>query len=200
MSQILFVHSSARGASSISHELADHFKGAVVEKGHSIAELDLGATPLPLLDEVALGAFFSAPAQHTPEQADVFEISESLIEALFAADTLVISAGMYNFTVPATLKAYIDLIARAGRTFRYTEGGPEGLLKGKKAVLILTSGGIYSNGPAVGMDFLAPYLKTVLGFIGITDVEIVRAEGLALGAEVAATALAKAKEQLSTLA
>jgi FMN-dependent NADH-azoreductase len=107
---------------------------------------------------------------------------------------------MYNFSVPSTLKAYIDQILRAGRTFQYTDTGPQGLINGKKAVLILSTGGVYSKGPMLAMDFLTPYLKAVLGFIGITDVEVVLAEGLAFGTEAAAQAMVSAKGQLDLLA
>lgn len=200
MSNFLFVHSSARGAASASRQLAEHFKAAVVAQGSSVSELDLAVTRPQALDEATLGAFFTPAEQQSAEQAQLARTSEQFIEALFAADTLVISAGMYNFSVPSTLKAYIDQILRAGRTFRYTENGPEGLVKGKKAVLILTTGGVYSQAPMSAMDFLTPYLKGVLGFIGITDVEVVLAEGLAMGPEKATPAIDAAKLQLESIA
>ena len=200
MSNFLFVHSSARGEASTSRQLAEHFKMAVVAKGASVAEVDLAKDGPRALDETTLGAFFTPVEQHTTEQAGRLAESERYVDALFAADTLVISAGMYNFSVPSTLKAYIDQILRAGRTFRYGETGPQGLVQGKKAVLILTTGGVYSQGPMVSMDFLTPYLKAVLGFIGITDVEVVLAEGLAYGPEVATQAVEGAKARLEALA
>jgi FMN-dependent NADH-azoreductase len=200
MSNFLFVHSSARGAASASRQLADHFKTAVIAGGASVSEVDLAVNKPQALDEATLGAFFTPVEQHSVEQAQLVKTSEQFIEELFAADTLVISAGMYNFSVPSTLKAYIDQILRAGRTFRYAENGPEGLVKGKKAILILTTGGVYSQAPMAAMDFLTPYLKGVLGFIGISDVEVVLAEGLAMGPEKAASAIDAAKLQLESVA
>lgn len=200
MSKFLFVHSSARGAASASRQLADHFKAGVIAKGAEVKEVDLAQNTPPVLDERTLGAFFTPPAQHTEEQAISVALSEQFVEDLRCADTLVISAGMYNFSVPATLKTYIDQILRAGRTFQYTDTGPQGLIKNTKAVLILSTGGVYSKGPMSSMDFLTPYLKAVLGFIGITDVEVVLAEGLALGAESAALAMSSASARLDILA
>jgi len=200
MSKILFVHSSARGSASASRQLAEHFKAAAISAGAAVSEIDLAAHKPQPLDEATLGAFFTPVEQQSAEQAQLVKASEQYIEGLLAADTLVISAGMYNFSLPSTLKAYLDQTLRAGRTFRYTENGPEGLVKGKKAVLILTMGGVYSQAPMSSMDFLTPYLKSVLGFIGITDVEVVLAEGLAVGPENAAAAIENAKQQLDDLA
>jgi FMN-dependent NADH-azoreductase len=200
MSKFLFIHSSARGAASTSRELAEHFKSAVIAKGAEVKEVDLAKEALPVLDEQLLGAFFTPTRDHTAQQADIVKTSERFIDELNQTDTLVVSAGMYNFSVPSTLKAYIDQILRAGRTFQYTDAGPEGLIKGKKAVLILSTGGVYSKGPMATLDFLTPYLKTVLGFIGITDVEVVLAEGLAFGAEAVAEAVRSARGRLDLLA
>ncbi len=122
---------------------------------------------------------------------------EALVAELKAADVLVIGAPLYNFTVPTGLKAWIDRIAVAGKTFRYTEKGPEGLVTGKKAVIVATSGGSYADSPVDTMH--VGYVKQVLNFIGITDVEVVRAPGLAIGAEVRAHSIAKAKGQIREL-
>jgi FMN-dependent NADH-azoreductase len=200
MSKFLFVHSSARGSASASRELAEHFKSGLIAKGAEVKEVDLAKEAPPVLDEQMLGAFFTPSGDQTAQQADTLKTSERFIDELRETDTLVISAGMYNFSVPSTLKAYIDQILRAGRTFQYTDTGPQGLINGKKAVLILSTGGVYSKGPMLAMDFLTPYLKAVLGFIGITDVEVVLAEGLAFGNEAAVQAMTSAKGQLDSLA
>jgi FMN-dependent NADH-azoreductase len=199
MSKIFLVHSSARGEASDSGKLASFFKTTAEARGDAVKELDLAKHALAPLDETTLGAFFSPAEQHTEAQAARFQASEQLVEALFDADTLVIATGMYNFSVPATLKTFIDHVLRASRTFRYTENGPEGLVKGKKAVLLVTTGGVYSAGPMASLDFFVPYLKAVLGFIGITEVEVVRAEGLAFGPEVAASAIESAKAKIAGL-
>ena len=122
-------------------------------------------------------------------------MSDALIDELFAADTIALAVPMHNFSPPSTLKAWIDHITRAGRTFSYSSNGPDGLLKGKRAILVLASGGVYSNGPAKPFDFTEPYLRTVLGFIGITDVEVVRVEGVANSAIGPEKALASARTQ-----
>ena len=113
---------------------------------------------------------------------------------------MVIAAGLINFGVPSTLKAWIDNLARAGVTFRYTEAGPEGLAKGRKVYLVLASGGIYSEGPAAAMDHALPYLRDTLGFMGMTDVEVIRIEGVAMGPEAEAQGLDRARAQLGGLA
>ena len=124
--------------------------------------------------------------------------SKAAVDELKAADVLVIGSPMYNFSVPSTLKSWIDHVVIAGQTFRYTESGPEGLLSGK-AYLALTSGGIYSQGPFAGNEHLATYLTAVLRFIGFSEVEIIRAEGLAYGPDQDKAAMAAAQEHISTL-
>lgn len=116
-----------------------------------------------------------------------------------AADTLVIGVPMYNFALPSVLKAWIDHICRVGRTFSYSENGPTGLATGKRAVLILSRGGVYTDGPAQAMDFQTAYLRSVLNFIGITDVELVIAEGMSMGEENARQAVAHAKQKISAV-
>jgi FMN-dependent NADH-azoreductase len=111
----------------------------------------------------------------------VAALSEALITELEQSDVIVLGAPFYNFTIPSTLKSWLDYVIRSGRTFRYTEAGPQGLLPPGKRVLVFTaSGGVYSEGPAAGLDHLVPYLKVVLGLIGLSDIEVVRAEGLKL--------------------
>ncbi|SUB16672.1 FMN-dependent NADH-azoreductase [Pantoea agglomerans] len=132
----------------------------------------------------------------SPRQQEALDLSDELIAELQAHDEVVIAAPMYNFNIPTQLKNYFDLIARAGVTFRYTEAGPEGLVKGKTAVVISSRGGIHKDTPT---DLLTPYVKLFLGFIGITDVEFVFAEGIAYGPEVASKATAEAKDAIKQI-
>lgn len=195
---ILQINSSARSDSSHSTRLAS----ALVERvqaslpGASAATIkvrDLGRTPHPELNEAALQALFTPAEQRTPEQAARVELDDALIEELQAADVVVLGVPMYNFGVPAALKNWIDAISRAKVTFAYTEKGPEGLLKGKKVYVALTRGGQYRNTPA---DTQVPYLKTVFSFLGMTDVQFVYAEGLAMGPDAEQQALASARSQI----
>ncbi len=134
------------------------------------------------------------PEAENEVQANAQALSDELIAELKAADLLVIGAPMYNFGIPSTLKAWFDYVLRAGVTFSYSEAGPEGLLKGKRAIVVLTRGGLYSEGPAQLMDAQEPHLRTLLGFIGITDVTFIRAEKLAFGASFQEEAIAAAKK------
>ena len=190
--KILQINSSARSAGANSTRLADAVTtrlkaanpGAVVELR------DLAAHPHPVLDEAALGALFTPAEQRSPEQAARVALDDALIAQLQSADAIVLGVPMYNFGVPVQLKTWIDAIARAGVTFRYTENGPEGLVKGKKVYVALARGGVYRDTPA---DSQVPYLKGVLGFLGMTDVEFIYAEGLAMGPETADKAFAEAE-------
>jgi len=154
---------------------------------------DLTADPHPVLDETALTALLTPAAQHTLEQAARVALDDALIAQIKAADVVVLGVPMYNFGVSTQLKNWIDAISRAGVTFRYTEKGPEGLLTGKKVYVALTRGGRYRNTPA---DSQVPYLKTVLGFLGMTDVHFVYAEGLSMGPDAERAALASAYEEI----
>lgn len=193
--KILQINSSARAENSHSTRLAN----ALVERLRATqpqAELsvrDLGRTPHPMLDEVALQALFSPAEQRTPEQAARVALDDALIAEIQAADVVVLGAPMYNFGVSSQLKNWIDAISRAQVTFRYTANGPEGLLKGKKVYVALTRGGLYRNTPN---DTQTPYLQTFFGFLGMTDVQFVYAEGLAMGSEAEQSALASAYSQI----
>lgn len=197
--KILQINSSARSAGANSTRLADAITtrlkaanpGAVVELR------DLAAHPHPVLDEAALGALFTPAEQRSPEQAARVALDDALIAQLQSADAIVLGVPMYNFGVPVQLKTWIDAIARAGVTFRYTENGPEGLVKGKKVYVALARGGVYRDTPA---DSQVPYLKGVLGFLGMTDVEFIYAEGLAMGPETADKAFAEAEAAIAALA
>jgi FMN-dependent NADH-azoreductase len=199
---ILQINSSARSHGSHSSQLA----AALVERVRatlpagskaSVTVRDLGRTPHPELNEPALQALFTPADQRTPEQAARVALDDALIAELQAADVVVLGVPMYNFGVPAALKNWIDAIARAKVTFQYTANGPEGLLKGKKVYVALTRGGQYRD---TGADTQVPYLKTVLAFLGMTDVQFVYAEGLAMGPQAEQQALASAQAQIEELA
>jgi FMN-dependent NADH-azoreductase len=146
-----------------------------------------------MLDETALQALFTSAEQRTPEQVARVALDDALIAEIQSADVVVLGVPMYNFGVPTQLKSWIDAISRSQVTFRYTEQGPEGLLKGKKVYVVLTRGGLYRNTPN---DTQTPYLKTLFGFLGMTDVQFMYAEGLTMGPEAQQTALASAQQQI----
>lgn len=193
--KILQVNSSARREGSQSTRLANRIVERLVgaEPSATVKVRDLAAAPHPVLDEGALAALFTPEAQRTLEQARRVALDDELIAQVKAADVVVLGVPMYNFGVPVQLKNWIDAISRAGVTFRYTEKGPEGLLKGKKVYVALARGGLYRNTPA---DTQVPYLRMVLGFLGMTDVNFVYAEGLAMGDEAQQKGIASAFEQI----
>jgi FMN-dependent NADH-azoreductase len=197
MKKILLIESSPRGSDSYS----DHAARSIVNElqrrnpGAKVIVRDLAQSPPPHVGQAFITGRYAAPEQRTREQAKAIALSDALIDELFAADMIVLAVPMHNFSPPSTLKAWIDHITRAGRTFSYSSNGPDGLLKGKRAIVVLASGGVYSNGPAKPFDFTEPYLRTVLGFIGITDVEVVRVEGVANSAIGPEKALASARTQ-----
>lgn len=195
---ILQVNASARRDGSVSSRLAAELVAQLRERhpGATLAVRDLAATPHPVLDEAALQALFTPEQERSPEQAARVALDDALIAEVQAADVLVIGVPMYNLGVPAGLKNWIDAIARARVTFRYTEHGPEGLLKGKKVYLVLARGGVYRGTPA---DTQLPYLRSVLGFLGMTDIEPVYAEGLSMGPQAERAALAAARERIAEL-
>ena len=137
----------------------------------------------------------TAPDQRTPEQIKALALSDVLIDEVLAADVIVFAVPMHNFGPPSTLKAWIDHVVRIGRTVSYSQKGPVGMLKGKRAILVLARGGVYSDGPAKPLDFQEPYLRAILGFIGLTDIEVVRVEGVAVSAIGPEKALASAIAQ-----
>jgi FMN-dependent NADH-azoreductase len=195
---ILQINSSARIDGSQSTKLAN----AVVERirtDHPDATLtlrDLSRLPHPHLDESALQALFTPADKRTPEHHARVALDDTLIAEIQAADVVVLGVPMYNFGVPAQLKNWIDAISRAQVTFRYTAKGPEGLLTGKKVYVALTRGGLYRNTPS---DTQVPYLKTIFAFLGMTDVQFVYAEGLAMGPEAEQNALKSAHTQIEEL-
>ena len=193
MSRVLALKSSILGDYSQSNKLVENFIKNVDQDKLTVR--DLAANPLPVLD-FAVATALRATEDLSQEQQAVVELSDTLIEEVKAADTLVIAAPMYNFTIPTQLKNWIDLIARAGVTFKYTENGVQGLIEGKKAIVITTRGGIHKDSPT---DNVTPYLRTVLGFVGITDVEFVYAEALNMGEDFAAKGISEAQSQLAAM-
>lgn len=192
---ILQVNSSARTDGSQSTRLASVLTERLVEQnpGATVSVRDLAQNPHPALDEQALGALFTPVDVRTPEQARRVAQDDALIGEIQAADVVVLGVPMYNFGVSTQLKNWIDAISRAKVTFQYTANGPEGLLKGKTVYVVLTRGGVYRNTPT---DSQVPYLKTVFGFLGMTDVRFVYAEGLAMGTEAEQSAITSAHEQI----
>lgn len=193
--KILQINSSARTESSHSTRLATSIARRLLaaRPQSTLVVRDLSRTPHPVLDEAALQALFSSAELRTEAQAARVALDDALIAELQAAEVVVLGVPMYNFGVPAQLKNWIDAISRAQVTFRYTDKGPEGLLKGKKVYVALTRGGLYRNTPA---DTQVPYLKTIFSFLGMTDVQFVYAEGLAMGPESEQKALAAAQVQI----
>ncbi|SFX65250.1 FMN-dependent NADH-azoreductase [Marinospirillum alkaliphilum] len=168
--------------------------------GAQVILRDLIASPINHLDGEILMAGGTEAANRSERQQAELAITETLLDEVFNADVLVIGAPLYNFSIPSQLKAWVDRIAQAGRTFRYTENGPEGLLKGKRVVIASARGGVYSTGPATAMEHQESYLKTLLGFIGITDITIIRAEGVNMGDEKRAQAINAADVEIAELA
>jgi FMN-dependent NADH-azoreductase len=190
-STVLHIDSSARAENSVTRSLSAEITAQLSPA--QVIRRDL-ATPLPLLDEAWVNANFTPADQRTPEQQALLAQSDSLIDELKQADTVVIGTPIYNFSVPSTLKAWIDLVARVGVTFRYSETGPEGLLTGKRAIIAVASGGTQAGSD---IDFATTYLRHVLGFIGITEVELVAADQLAQDAD---GSMARAKSAIAALA
>ena len=182
-----------------STRLADEFVAAwrASNPGAEVVVRNLAEETVPHLDAERFGAFLAKPGERSVEQQAVIDYSDALIDELKRADVLVLGLPMYNFGVPSTLKAYIDHIARAGATFKYTDKGPVGLLTGKKAYVFATRGGLYAGTP---LDTQTEYVRDMLRFLGIDDVEFVYAEGLAISAERKAAALSEAQRAIVRLA
>jgi len=204
MKNILLIQSSPRGLESYSQKVARSIVSDLEERylDAKVVVRDLAQNPPPHVGEAFVGGISTGPEQRTPEQTKALALSDVLIDELLAADVIVFAVPMHNFGLPSTLKAWIDHVVRVGRTVAYSsQKGPEGMLNGKRAILVLASGGVYSDGPAKPLDFQEPYLRAILGFIGLTDVDVVRVEGIArseIGPEKAvASAMAQSKEILS---
>lgn len=198
MKKILHLISSPRGEESISIKLGNSITDQLLEAfpGSTLSVEDLNVNPYPHLHGKQIMALRSPSESHTNEQKELVKRSDKAIAELMHADILVISLPLHNFGIPSTLKSWIDNVVRAGHTFSYTSEGPKGLVKDKKVYIAIASGGIYSDGLFQDKDFAVPYLKAVLDFIGITDVTVVRAEGLGISG-IAETALEKAIESIA---
>jgi FMN-dependent NADH-azoreductase len=180
MNRILIVESSPRGSKSASRTLASRVRARLEAQypEAKIVERDLAQDNVPHLDEATLKAMSTHDPIEAESLKDALHLSDQLTEELLSSDLLVIASPMWNFGVPSSLKAWIDHVVRAGKTFNYAGAAVEGLAKGKKAILVLASGGVFSEGPWKPWDTVEPYLRQILGFIGIDDVQTVRAEGM----------------------
>ncbi|HTK19932.1 MAG TPA: NAD(P)H-dependent oxidoreductase [Mucilaginibacter sp.] len=197
MKKLLNVISSARGAASNSTQLAN----AIIEKltehypGSTVKLRNLVDQHYPHLEESHLNAFFAPAENQTKETREATEHSDQAIKEVMEADIIIIGVPIYNFNIPSALKAWLDHLVRAGKTFSYQTGRPEGLVKDKKVYLAIASGGVYSDGPMKSYDFAEPYLRMILGFIGITDITTFRVEGTNMP-DLKETALQKGIESI----
>ncbi|QNH78916.1 FMN-dependent NADH-azoreductase [Pseudomonas protegens] len=199
MSRVLIIESSARQQDSVSRQLTQTFiqQWQAAHPGDSITVRDLARQPVPHLDANLLGGWMKPAEQRSAAEQDSLQRSNELTDELLAADVLVLAAPMYNFAIPSTLKAWLDHVLRAGVTFKYTDTGPQGLLTGKRAYVLTARGGIYAGSSA---DHQEPYLRQVMGFIGIHDVEFIHAEGLNLGGDFHEKGLNQANAKLAQVA
>jgi FMN-dependent NADH-azoreductase len=197
MSQLLVINSSAAGRDSVSRVLVADAVSKLLEADPNmkVTHRDLGENPPPHLISQTLNGVRGTASTDTEFAAR--RLSDELIGELKTADTVVIGAPMYNFSVPTTLRAWFDHVLRAGVTFKYVDGAVRGLLGGKRVIVIESRGGLYSEGPAQAIDFQEPYLRHLLGFIGITDVTFVRAEKIGYGPEARTASIDAAKAQIS---
>jgi len=197
---ILYITSSPRGSASYSNRVAANVLDELTARNPraTVTVRDLAREPLPHIGDDFVAATRGPNGPQTDDQRALLTRSDELVDELFAADLIVIAAPMINFTIPSNLKAWIDYIARAGRTFRYSEKGPEGLVTGKQVIIVAARGGVYSAGPGSALDFQLPYLKSVLAFLGMTDIEVLEVEGTAYGPEAAEKAVTAATAKLHT--
>jgi len=199
---ILLITSSPRGSAShstkIATELAHRLQAADPEA--TLVVRDLATEPLPHIDSDYSAGIYTPPEKRSERQAERVGVSDEAVDQLLDADAIILATGLINFNISSTLKSWIDHVARAGRTFSYGKEGPKGLVSGKKVYIVLASGGVYSEGPAVRLDHAVPYLRNVLAFIGLTDVEVIRIEGVGMGPEATDAALKKATDRVTALA
>ncbi|RBL83598.1 FMN-dependent NADH-azoreductase [Streptomyces cavourensis] len=195
----LVILSSILGDRSHSKQLADHLVARVKQADPAavITTRDIGAAPLPYFDGATAGALFTPADARTLEQQRIVELSDTLVAELKEADRIVFAVPVYNFSLPAQFKSYLDYIARAGVTFRYTpEGVPEGLVKGKQVFVLTARGGKAEGTPS---DTMTPYLRQMLAFLGMTDVTFIAAEGMAMGEAAALEGVALARQRIDAL-
>jgi FMN-dependent NADH-azoreductase len=198
MTTLLQINASIQGENGQSSQLANRFVAAWKARHHHghVVRRDLAADPVPHLTAARFAAFLTPPEQHDAEQRAVAQFSDALIGELRKADVIVLGLPMYNFGIPSQLKSYFDHIARAGHTFRYTAEGPVGLLTGKKAYVFAARGGLYQGGP---LDTQTQYVRDFLRFLGVSDVEFVYAEGLAIDAARREFAISEAHAQIAQI-
>ena len=199
MSRVLIIESSARQQDSVSRQLTQQFVGhwQAAHPADQITVRDLGKDPVPHLDSTLLGGWMKPDAQRSATEQAALDRSNLLTEELVAADVLVLAAPMYNFAIPSTLKAWLDHVLRAGVTFKYGETGPQGLLVGKRSFVLTARGGIYAGS---ALDHQEPYLRQVLGFVGIHDVTFIHAEGLNMGGDFVEKGINQAIAKLAQVA
>jgi FMN-dependent NADH-azoreductase len=201
MANLLFVASSLFGDGSQSRLIASEFidRWRQSHPRTTVVERDLTADGIPHLSQLAFAASLTPPGSRSAAEHQAAALADTLIEEVEAADIIVFAAPMYNFSIPSTLKAWIDHITRAGRTFRYGAAGAEGLLKGKKVFVVTARGGVYSDdSPAKSMDFQEPYLRAMLGFLGL-EVTFIHVEGLKISPEAAASGIERARKAIGGL-
>jgi FMN-dependent NADH-azoreductase len=200
VNSLLVINSSTAREASVSRELVEYAVDRLLQESPlaRVVRRDLGANPVPHLDVNTLEGVRGTPATVLEQAAR--KLSDELIAELRAADTIVIGAPMYNFGVTTSLRAWFDHVLRAGETFSYSSAGPRGLLGGKRVIVIESRGGLYSEGPAAAIDFQEPYLRHLLGFVGIDDVTFVHAEKIGYGPEARAAAIEHARRRIDALA
>lgn len=199
--QILIVEVSPRGPASASRNVSQKLSTRLRAEypGATLVHRDLARDSLPHLDDATVKAISSKDPAEVQAHRDFARLSDVLINELLASDLLVIATPMWNFGIPSLLKAWIDLVVRPGRTFNYADSGVVGLAKGKKAILVLASGGVFTDGPWKPWDFVEPYLRTILRFIGIESVQTVRVEGMNIP-PLAGSAIPNAERTIETMA
>jgi FMN-dependent NADH-azoreductase len=193
MKSLLVINSSAAREGSVSRTLVEDAVATLLEANPTakVVRKDLGTHPVPHLTVDSLNGVRGTPS--TPDEQKARALSDELIAELREADTIVIGAPMYNFSITTGLRSWFDYVLRAGETFSYSAAGPKGLLTGKRVIVVESRGGLYSEGPASAVDFQEPYLRHLLGFIGLTDVTFVHAEKIGYGPEARTAAIAQAK-------
>ncbi len=197
MAIVLVLNSSVLGDGSVSKVLVEEAVERLLKAnpGATVIHRDLGTEPVPHLTTANVAGVRGVPK--TDAELAARTLSDELIAELRSADTIVIGAPMYNFSIPTGLRAWFDYVLRAGETFKYSGAGPQGLLTGKRVIVIESRGGLYSEGPAQAIDFQEPYLRTLLGFIGLSDVTFIHAEKIGLGPAARGGARAAAKQALA---
>jgi FMN-dependent NADH-azoreductase len=202
VSKLLYVSASLFGSGSKSRLIAEEFLAGwrQAHPGATVVERHLEPESIPHLTQATFAAAMTPAEQRDAAQRQAAALADSLIEEIEAADTVLLAVPMYNFAIPSTFKAWIDYITRAGRTFRYGAAGSEGLLKGKKVFIVTGRGGVYTgDSPARAMDFQEPYLRGMLGFLGLDDVTFIHIEGLASGPEAATQGLERARRAIGEI-